>query len=68
MSQMYWHVMMMKWSPWNGNNYFDIDMDGILINGIDVDMDADGVPDTIGTAMRDQTAVTMSMTLHMVDL
>ncbi|MCH1592095.1 MAG: hypothetical protein L7R66_03780, partial [Candidatus Thalassarchaeaceae archaeon] len=43
--EMYWHVMM-KWSPWNGNNYFDIDMDGdSLINGIDVDMDADGMPD-----------------------
>ena len=42
--EMYWHVMM-KWSPWNGNNYFDIDMDGdSLINGVDVDMDADGVP------------------------
>mgnify|MGYP001214008221 FL=1 len=42
--EMYWHVMM-KWSPWNGNNYFDIDMDGdSLINGIDVDMDADGMP------------------------
>ena len=27
------------------NNYFDIDMDGdSLINGIDVDIDADGVP------------------------
>ena len=43
--EMYWHVMM-KWSPWNGNNFFDIDMDGdSLINGIDVDMDADGMPD-----------------------
>ena len=43
--EMYYYVMM-RWSPWNGNNYFDIDMDGdSLINGIDVDMDADGMPD-----------------------
>ena len=37
--EMYWHVLM-QWSPWNGANYFDIDMDGdSLINGIDVDQD-----------------------------
>ena len=43
--EIYWNIMM-KWSPWNGNNYFDIDMDGdSLINGIDVDMDGDGMPD-----------------------
>ncbi len=43
--QMYWYVLM-KWSPWNGDNFFDIDIDGdSLINGIDTDQDADGLPD-----------------------
>ena len=43
--EMYWHVLM-QWSPWNGANYFDIDVDGdSLINGIDVDQDGDGLPD-----------------------
>ena len=43
--QMYWHVMM-RWSPWNGDNYWDIDIDGdSLVNGIDVDQDGDGLPD-----------------------
>ena len=43
--EMYWDVFM-KWSPWTGLNYFDIDIDGdSLINGIDVDIDSDGMPD-----------------------
>ncbi len=43
--EMYWHVLM-RWSPWNGDNYWDIDMDGdSLVNGIDVDQDGDGLPD-----------------------
>ena len=42
--EIYWHVLM-RWSPWNGDNYWDIDMDGdSLINGIDIDMDGDGLP------------------------
>ena len=53
---------MMKWSPWNGNNFFDIDMDGdSLINGIDVDMDADGMPDWC-IRTRDPMVDWMSMT------
>ena len=36
----------MKWSPYNGDNFFDIDSDGdSLVNGIDVDQDGDGMPD-----------------------
>ena len=43
--EMYWYVLM-HWSPWNGANYFDIDVDGdSLQNGIDVDSDGDGLPD-----------------------
>ena len=43
--EMYWFLMM-KWSPYNGINFFDIDIDGdSLINGIDVDQDGDGLPD-----------------------
>ena len=43
--ELYWHVIQ-KWSPYNGGNFFDIDIDGdSLINGIDVDQDADGLPD-----------------------
>ena len=43
--QMYWYVIN-KWSPYNGNNYFDIDIDGdSLVNGIDIDQDGDGLPD-----------------------
>ena len=42
---MYWYVIN-KWSPYNGGNYFDIDIDGeSIINGIDTDQDADGLPD-----------------------
>ncbi|MFL2963067.1 MAG: hypothetical protein ACJZ46_02360 [Candidatus Thalassarchaeaceae archaeon] len=42
--EIYWAVVT-QWSPFNGNNFFDIDMDGdSLINGIDVDMDGDGLP------------------------
>ena len=37
---------MMKWSPYNGGNFFDIDDDGdSLVNGSDVDQDGDGMPD-----------------------
>ena len=43
--EMYWFLMM-KWSPYNGDNFFDIDTDGdSLVNGIDVDQDGDGLPD-----------------------
>ena len=43
--EMYWYVIN-KWSPYNGGNYFDIDLDGdSLVNGIDVDQDGDGLPD-----------------------
>ena len=43
--EMYW-TLMMKWSPYNGDNFFDIDSDGdSLVNGIDVDQDGDGMPD-----------------------
>ena len=43
--EMYWFLMM-KWSPYNGDNFFDIDADGdSLVNGIDVDQDGDGLPD-----------------------
>jgi len=43
--EFYWFLMM-KWSPYNGINFFDIDSDGdSLVNGIDVDQDGDGMPD-----------------------
>ena len=44
-TEFYWFLIM-KWSPYNGGNFFDIDIDGdSLINGIDVDQDGDGLPD-----------------------
>ena len=43
--EFYWYLIM-RWSPYNGMNFFDIDTDGdSLVNGIDVDQDADGLPD-----------------------
>ena len=43
--EFYWYYFA-RWSPWNGDNFYDIDHDGdALPNGLDVDQDSDGVPD-----------------------
>ena len=43
--EMYWYVLA-RWSPYNGGNEVDIDIDGdTLTNGLDVDQDGDGLPD-----------------------
>jgi len=43
--EFYWYYIS-RWSPWNGDNAWDIDSDGdSLINGLDVDQDGDGLPD-----------------------
>ncbi|HII48934.1 MAG TPA: hypothetical protein HA330_03505, partial [Candidatus Thalassarchaeaceae archaeon] len=43
--EFYWYYIS-RWSPWNGDNHWDIDSDGdSLVNGLDVDQDGDGLPD-----------------------
>ena len=42
----YYWFLFARWSPYNGGNDWDIDIDGdSLSNGLDIDQDADGMPD-----------------------
>ena len=54
--EFYW-FMFTRWSSYNGANEWDIDADGdSLINGLDTDQDADGMPCLLYTSPspRDQ--------------
>ena len=58
--EFYWYYIS-RWSPWNGDNHWDIDSDGdSLVNGLDVDQDGDGLPDG-WTKTKVMTVFWMSM-------